>query len=127
MKDGQGTVIDPVSGAEFKPEDSGYAKVAIAQRVFEFGEDGGGEVELEQGFYAPYMIVNSTAEEWLVENPTNFPHFDSFAYSPFMAADGSNFKYEHLALLGDNTFGFEDRRIAESDFDFDDIVMHVDF
>ncbi|GAB4536865.1 MAG: hypothetical protein Tsb0014_25020 [Pleurocapsa sp.] len=127
MEDGQGTVVDPVSGAEFKPEDSGYAAAAIAQRVFEFSEDGGGEVELEQGFYAPYMIVDSTAEEWLVKNPTNFPHFDSFAYSPFMAADGSDFKYEHLALLGDNTFGFEDRRIAVSDFDFDDIVMHVDF
>lgn len=125
--DGQGTVVDPISGTELTPEDDGYLTAAISQRVFEFGKDDSGSVELEAGFYAPYIVVNATAEQWALSNPTNFPHFDSFAYVPFLAADGSEFKYEHLALLGDNTFGFEDTRIAISDFDFDDMIMQVSF
>ncbi len=127
IEDGQGTVIDPLNGSALSPEDDGYIAAAIRSRVFEFDKNGGGSVELEKGFYAPYVVVDATAEEWLVSNSTNFPHFDSFAYSPFMAADGPDFDYEHLALLGDNTFAFEDRRIAVSDFDFDDIIMQVEF
>ena len=127
IEDGQGTVIDPLNGSKLSPEDQGYIAAAIRARVFEFDKNGGGSVELAKGFYAPYVIVDATAEEWLQSNPTNFPHFDNFAYSPFMSADGSDFHYEHLALLGDNTFAFEDRRIAVSDFDFDDIIMQVGF
>jgi hypothetical protein len=127
IEDGQGTVVDPMSGSKLSPEDNGYIAAAIRARVFEFDKNGGGSVELEKGLYAPYVVTDTTAEEWLLSNPTNFPHFESFAYSPFMAADGTDFDYEHLALLGDNTFGFEDRRIAISDFDFDDIIMQVEF
>ncbi len=34
--------------------------------------------------------------------------------------------YDRITLLGDNVFAFEDQLIAESDYDFNDIIMKVD-
>lgn len=127
IEDPQGTIIDPLTGSKLVPSDEGYAVAAIRQRIVEFDKNGGGSVELADGFYAPFLIVNNTAEQWLVENPNNFPLLDTFAYFPFLSANGGSFDFEHIALLGDNTFGFEDLRIAESDFDFDDMIMQINF
>jgi hypothetical protein len=127
IQNGQGTVIDPLTGEELNPSDSGYAAAAIAQRLVELGNNGEGSVTLSPGFYAPYMIVNNNAEQWLLDNPENLVFFDTFAYFPFMSANGGSFDFEHIALLGDNKFGFEDLRIAESDFDFNDMIMSVEF
>ena len=129
LEDGQGTVIsDPVTGETLTPEESGYLAAAISQRVFEFDRNGGGNIELEKGYYAPYIIVNGTAEQWLSSNTNNFYVGDTFAYVPFIDADNTiQVNYDRITLLGDNVFGFEDQLIADSDYDYNDMTMAVNF
>ena len=128
LQDGQGTVIDPVTGETLTPEQSGYLAAAIRQRVFEFDRNGGGNIELEKGYYAPYIIVDGTAEQWLSSNTNNFYVGDTFAYVPFIDADNTiQVNYDRITLLGDNVFGFEDQLIADSDYDYNDMTMAVNF
>ena len=126
LQDGQGTVIDPLTGEEITPEQSGYLEAAIRQRVFEFDRNGGGNIELEKGYYAPYIIVNGTAEQWLNSNTNNFYVRDTFAYVPFIdAGKTAQTNYDRVTLLGDNVFAFEDQLISESDYDYNDMIMKV--
>ena len=133
LEDAQGTVAirDPETDEileEFTPDQSGYLEAAISQRVFEFDRNGGGNIELEQGYYAPYIIVNGTAEQWLDSNKNNFHALDTFAYVPFIdnGTTGQT-NYDRVTLLGDNVFGFEDQLIALSDYDYNDMILKVDF
>ena len=90
--------------------------------------NGGGNIELEKGYYAPYIIVNGTAEQWLNSNTNNFYAKDTFAYVPFIDADNTiQVNYDRITLLGDNVFGFEDQLIADSDYDYKDMIMTVNF
>ncbi|MDJ0899227.1 MAG: choice-of-anchor L domain-containing protein [Xenococcus sp. MO_188.B8] len=152
LEDAQGTVAIRNSEGEvveeFTPDQSGYLEAAISQRVFEFDRNGegyikleedgseedsyvpyiGGNIELEQGYYAPYIIVNGTAEQWLDSNTNNLHALDTFAYVPFID-DGTTGQtnYDRVTLLGDNVFGFEDQLIALSDYDYNDMILKVDF
>ncbi|ELS04388.1 hypothetical protein Xen7305DRAFT_00041210 [Xenococcus sp. PCC 7305] len=128
LENAQGAVFDPVTEELLTPDQNGYLVAAIRQKVFEFDSNGGGNVTLEEGYYAPFMIVDGTAEEWLASNPNNFYIRDTFAYVPFIEAENSvQVDYDRITLLADNMFGFEESLIGESDFDFDDIVLMVDF
>jgi hypothetical protein len=63
--------------------------------------------------YAPYLVING--------NPgfdNNFV-YTSFAQSNFARAD-------HVRLLADNTFGFEDL-FFNSDNDFNDVIVQASF
>ena len=148
LENAQGTVIDPLNGEELTPDQQGYLEAAISQRVFEFDRNGegyikseedgseeddyvpyiGGNIELEKGYYAPYIIVNGTAEQWLSSNTNNLHALDTFAYVPFID-DGTTGQtnYDRVTLLGDNVFGFEDQLIALSDYDYNDMILKVDF
>ena len=139
LENAQGTVLDQDTGETFTPDQQGYLAAAIRQRVFEFDSKGGGSIELEKGFYAPYIIVNGTAEQWLNSNagpssnpnsfyPPNFYTLDTFAYVPFINADNAaQTNYDRITLLADNTFAFEDQLINDSDYDYNDMVLKVDF
>ena len=107
LADASGSVIDPNTGEILTPGADGYAQAALAQSIIQFGEDEQVDsFNLEGGFiYAPYILTG-----------------DGTPYFPFIGAneDGS----DHLRLLADNTFGYEDG-INNSDFDFNDLVFRV--
>ncbi|MGK7895663.1 MAG: choice-of-anchor L domain-containing protein [Xenococcus sp. (in: cyanobacteria)] len=127
LENAQGAVFDSVTEQILTPDQNGYLAAAIRQRVFEFDSSNGDAIELEKGYYAPYIIVGATADEWLNSNPTNFYAQDSFAYVPFIDADSTGqTNYDRVTLLADNIFAFEEELIAETDFDFNDIIMEVD-
>lgn len=70
--------------------------------------------------YAPFIIPNGTPDQLLDTDSNNDPEI----YFPFIAgnADGA----DHVRLLGDNVFGFEDLP-GGGDNDFNDIVVQIDF
>ncbi|MEM9273352.1 MAG: choice-of-anchor L domain-containing protein [Cyanobacteria bacterium P01_F01_bin.143] len=127
LENAQGAVLDPVTETLVTPDQNNYLATAIGQRVFEFDSNGGGNIELTEGYYAPFIIVGATAEEWLSSNSNNFYAGDTFAYVPFIDSERSiQVNYDRVTLLADNVFGFEDELISEADFDFNDIILTVD-
>ncbi len=73
-----------------------------------------------RSLYAPFIIANGTPEQLLDQDTNNDPEI----YFPFIAgnADGA----DHVRLLGDNVFGFEDLP-GGGDNDFNDIVVQINF
>ena len=127
LENAQGGVFDSVNEKILTPDQNGYLEAAVRQRVFEFDSSNADSVELEKGYYAPYMIVGGTADEWLSSNINNFYARDTFAYVPFInAGSTAQINYDRVTLLADNVFAFEDQLISETDFDFNDIIMKVD-
>jgi VCBS repeat-containing protein len=116
--DGNGTV-------DLLPSDAGYARAAIQQRVPSINlsvADRGTATftaSLEAGFiYMPFLIVDGRPDALLDGNPDN----DSTVYFPFLEANFDGI--DHLRLLGDNTFGFEDLP-GGGDVDYNDLVVQV--
>ncbi|MDZ8104056.1 MAG: DUF4114 domain-containing protein [Nostoc sp. DedQUE12a] len=70
------------------------------------------------GIFAPFIIVDGTPDT-LLDNDSNN---DPAVYFPFLGAnsDGS----DHIRLLGNNTFGFEDLP-SGGDRDFNDLIVKV--
>ncbi|NET00249.1 MAG: tandem-95 repeat protein [Sphaerospermopsis sp. SIO1G1] len=119
-------LVDDETGriGELTPGDRGYAQVAIAQRtVTSFTREGIESAQL-QGLLAPYLIADSSAEDFLDDNPLNFAGEGPLAYFAFGAANPDG--VDHILMLGDNTFGFEDLENG-GDRDFNDIIMRVNF
>ncbi|MEQ9548620.1 MAG: DUF4114 domain-containing protein [Coleofasciculus sp. G3-WIS-01] len=123
----QGDVQDTVTGQLISPDEAGYAEAALAQQVVgDMNRNTGSlQVELEAGtILAPYIIANGTTEEWLATNPTNqrLGYADPTAYFAYLGAnpDGK----DHVRLLGENKFGFEDV-FGGGDLDYDDITVQV--
>ncbi len=110
------------------PGDDGYVAAALERQMLTDLDlrvaDGATENfsgTLDVGFlYAPFIISNGTPEQLLDENSNNDPEI----YFPFIAgnADGA----DHVRLLGDNVFGFEDL-LRGGDNDFNDIVVQIEF
>ena len=118
--DGNGTV-------DFRPGDPGYAKAAIQQRLTSLdlivANQGTAKItgQLEGGsIYAPFLIANGRPEALLEGNQNN----DPAVYFPFLGANADG--VDHVRLLGDNTFGFEDLP-GGGDGDFNDLVLQVKF
>lgn len=118
--DGNGTV-------DLGPGDPGYAKAAIQQRVNSLDLIVANQAtatitgQLEGGsIYAPFLIANGRPEALLDGNPNN----DPAVYFPFLGANADG--VDHVRLLGDNTFGFEDLP-GGGDGDFNDLVLQVKF
>jgi len=68
--------------------------------------------------FAPFIIVNGTHDAILDSNPNN----DPAVYFPFLGANTD--KVDHIRLLANNTFGFEDLP-SGGDFDYNDIIVKV--
>ena len=125
--------IDDISGTVggFSPGDSGYAKAAIENRVTDLSLsvsnnsiasingifDGG-------ALYAPFIISNGTIDDFLNFNSDNAGTGRAVSYFAYTSAnpDGA----DHVRLLGNNTFGFEDLP-GGGDLDYNDIIFQVNF
>ena len=108
VENASGAVLDS-QGNLVNPGDEGYAEAALAASVVEFGEsDGNVTTSLAGGFiYAPYVLADGET-----------------GYFPFVDGNGDGF--DHLRLLADNTFGFEDT-VGGGDASFDDFTFEVYF
>ncbi|MGF1523533.1 MAG: DUF4114 domain-containing protein [Leptolyngbyaceae cyanobacterium] len=132
IEDTNGAVRDPLTGALIDPSDqANYAQAALRQTLevsqgFSFDADAeNDEFVVSGGFLmASFIIADGTVEEFLTENPTNALLDDTpAAYFSVIGAnpDGA----DHVRLLGDNTFGFEDLP-GGGDQDFNDFVYQLD-
>ena len=109
IADESGTIIDSVTGQTFNPGDQGYAEAALRQSVGQFGEDDTGATITLDGdaMYAPYLLANGNTDD---------------IYFSFLGANSDG--ADHVRLLADNTFGFEDLR-GGGDQSFDDLVVKM--
>ncbi len=121
----QGTVIDPTTGQSFSPGDSGYAQAALQQRInLDINNNTNNlATQLEGGaILAPYIIADGTVEGFLTQNPNNQQGQGPLAYFAYLGANSD--RVDHIRLLGDNTFGFEDKS-GGGDRDYNDIVFRA--
>ncbi|WP_225225502.1 DUF4114 domain-containing protein [Komarekiella delphini-convector] len=68
--------------------------------------------------FAPFIIVDGSPDALLDSNPNN----DPAVYFPFLGANTD--KTDHIRLLGNNTFGFEDL-LNGGDRDYNDVIVRV--
>ena len=123
IEDTNGTVLDEFGNA-LTPTDQGYAEAAVRRRVIEITEGTTGTQEIgSSSLLAPFIIADGTVEEFLNNNPDN-QSGDAIAYFSFLGANPDG--VEHIRLLEDNTFGFEDL-FGGGDNDFNDITFRADF
>jgi hypothetical protein len=123
VNNAQGQVTDPTTGATLSPGDAGYARAAMRLRVATVDRNGSSPINLTGGkLLAPFLIANSTVDNFLAVNPTNQSRVDTVAYFAYLGANPD--RQDHIRLLGDNTFGFEDLA-GGGDKDFNDIVAQV--
>ena len=128
VEDKQGRVIDPLTSVEFKPGEAGYIQTALRnsqQFGISFAESSDDLTGVLSGghLYAPFLIANDNLEHKLASLGTN-SNDDSFVYFSYLGAneDGA----DHVRLLGDNTWGFEDSYLG-GDRDFNDVVVQAEF
>ncbi|HEY9710300.1 MAG TPA: DUF4114 domain-containing protein, partial [Oculatellaceae cyanobacterium] len=113
-----GIDVDGDNRIDLRPGDADYAKVAVERRVdFGSGLPGG-------GFLAPFLIANGTPEQFLAQNSSNQQGGFPLAYFSFLGANSDG--VDHVRLLADNTFGFEDK-FGGGDLDCNDLVVKVAF
>ncbi|BAZ47469.1 phytase [Nostoc sp. NIES-4103] len=111
--------------ADILPTQADYAQAAVNARVpgidltAKNNSTATYTATFQPGFiFAPLIIANGTPDAILDNNPNN----DKPVYFPFL---GANYQQiDHISLLGDNIFGFEDI-INGGDKDFNDMIVHV--
>ncbi|MBC5793879.1 DUF4114 domain-containing protein [Sphaerospermopsis sp. LEGE 00249] len=109
------------------PGQTGYGEAAVKNRVgginLSVGNQGQASFtgQFEGGsIFAPFLIVNGTPDQLLDSNPNNNPAI----YFPYLGANSD--KVDHVRMLGNNVFGFEDLTNG-GDKDFNDIIVSVKF
>jgi hypothetical protein len=109
--------------ADILPGQAGYIQAAIQARVA--GIDLKVSNQATANFsatltagsiFAPFIIVNNDISALLDNNTSNDPAI----YFPYIGANAD--KTDHIRLLGDNIFGFEDLPNG-GDFDYNDIIV----
>ena len=123
LENEQGAVLDPVTGELLNPEDEGYTQAAIRSSQ-EYGmsfdrNSSDFNATVEGGYlFAPFLIADGTVSEILDNNLGN----DQPVYFAYMQANSDGF--DHIRLLGDNTWGFEDLA-GGGDGDYNDIAIQA--
>lgn len=127
ITDSSGAITDPLTGATLRPGDSGYTQAALRYRISGIdlevaNQSTATSSSLMQGgsIFAPFIVANGSPEQILDSNPSN----DVFVYFPFIAANSDGI--DHIRLLADNTFGFEDLP-GGGDLDYNDMIIAVSF
>ena len=126
VDDQQGTVQDLLTGNSLSPGNEGYVQAALANRV---GLDLTGQngqatqfsTELPTGkLLSTFLVANGTVEALLDTDAFNDPavYFNHIGAN----TDGK----DHIRLLGDNLFGYEDLP-GGGDMDFNDAIVKVSF
>ncbi|MBF2067776.1 MAG: 5'-nucleotidase C-terminal domain-containing protein [Calothrix sp. C42_A2020_038] len=108
--------------ADITPGQAGYAQAAMNARVTDVNlsvaNQGTANINdklLAGGsIYAPFLLTDGRTIEQVIAGQTDR------AYFVFGAANPD--KVDHVRLLGDNTFGFEDL-FGGGDFDFNDVIV----
>jgi len=122
----QGAVRDPVSGRLVQPGDEGYKAVAMKQLVSEINlqrNTGTLITQLETGtLLAPFIVANGTIEQVAGKGAKSLSQ-EPEVYFAFGAANSD--KAQHVKVLGNNQFVFEDLK-GGGDKDFNDFVFRVD-
>jgi Domain of unknown function (DUF4347)/FG-GAP-like repeat/Domain of unknown function (DUF4114)/FG-GAP repeat len=115
---GDGTV-------DLRAGDAGYTQAAINGRLagIDLTVSNQGTATFSGTFkpgslFAPFIIANGRPEAILDSNASN----DPAVYFPFLGANSSN--ADHIRLLGNNTFGFEDLP-GGGDKDYNDVIVKV--
>ncbi|MBE9070515.1 DUF4114 domain-containing protein, partial [Leptolyngbya cf. ectocarpi LEGE 11479] len=108
-----GIVVDPLLGTELRPGDSGYKEAALARQL---------EVELtgennQVSNFAATLTGGQFLSSFLIIDSG-----DATAGEILFSHAGANNNNNHVQLLGDNVFGFEDI-IGLGDRDFNDVVV----
>jgi Cadherin-like domain/Domain of unknown function (DUF4114) len=119
IEDAQGTI--KVGTNLLKPTDAGYRAAAVQGRIAGIdlvganGQNVTSNASLQGGaLYAPLLIVNSATAN------ANF----SNVYTAYSLGNAD--LVDHVRLLGDNTFGFEDMA-GGGDRDFNDVIVKATF
>jgi 2',3'-cyclic-nucleotide 2'-phosphodiesterase (5'-nucleotidase family) len=115
--------IKLANGSVLKAGDSGYARAAVQSRIsgIDLAVSNQGSADFNDksvtggSIFAPFIISNGTADQFLNGQVSN-------AYFAYLGANSS--KVDHIRLLGDNTFGFEDLP-GGGDLDYNDIIVKV--
>jgi VCBS repeat-containing protein len=122
-----GSVFDPTSQKTLTPTDAGYLQAALRNAVIGVNLSTPNQTittttaTLNKGtLLAPIIVVNGTKDALLDNNASN----DPAAYTSFIL--GNQDKVDHIRLLGDNTFGFEDLA-GGGDRDYNDIIVKATF
>jgi hypothetical protein len=119
--------VDDASGKidTLNPGDAGYAQAALGRNVILYNKTAGNATPSIEGggILAPYAIANGTPQSFLDRNPTNQGNGNlPQAYFGFVGANPD--KLQHIQLLGDNKFGFEDA-FGGGDRDFNDVTAQI--
>jgi VCBS repeat-containing protein len=127
IQDESGTVIDTATNQTFKPTDSGYIQAALRNAVVNVNLSTPNQttttstaVLAKGSLFAPIIVVNGSKDALLDNNAGN----DPAAYTVFKLGNAD--KFDHVKLLGDNTFGFEDLP-GSSGADYNDIIVQGSF
>jgi hypothetical protein len=107
------------------PTQAGYAQAAVRNRVagidLEVTNQGTAtftDKQLKGGtIFAPFLIANGSIDQVLNGQTSQ-------VYFAYLGANAD--KVDHVRLLGNNTFGFEDL-FGGSDLDYNDIIVNVKF
>jgi Domain of unknown function (DUF4114) len=118
------TVDDPTGKiGNLNPNDPGYARAAIDRSFASYDKNTKTTTTQITGgnIFAPYLIANGNVQDLLTKNPNNLatdgvPH----AYFGYIGANSD--RIEHIRLLGDNQFAFEDT-LGGGDRDFNDATI----
>lgn len=110
---------------DFLPGQTGYIQAAIQGRVtgIDLTVNNQGTATYTGIFqpssiFAPFIIVDGRPDAILDSNLNN----DPAVYFPFLGANAD--KVDHIRLLADNTFGFEDLPNG-GDKDYNDVILRV--
>jgi Domain of unknown function (DUF4114) len=115
--------VDDIDGriGEFKPGDNGYAIAALNRSVMNMTK---GDVNTNKAFtgnslLAPYLVANGTVQDVLTGTKLGqIPQ----VYFSYMGANSDG--QDHVRLLGDNKFAFEDQ-FGGGDRDFNDAIVQL--
>lgn len=120
-----GIDINDDGQADILPGQTGYTQAAISNRVtgIDLTVNNQGTASYSgslpsNSLFAPFIIINSSLETILDNNFNN----DPAVYFPFLGANPN--KVDHIRLLANNVFGFEDLPNG-GDQDFNDVIVQV--
>ncbi|MBD2177762.1 esterase-like activity of phytase family protein [Pseudanabaena sp. FACHB-1998] len=117
--------IKKADGSIVSVGQSGYTQAAISNRVAGIDLSVGDQaIATSSGIFAagsifaPFIIINNRPDAILDNNPNN----DPAVYFSYLGANSDGI--DHVRLLGNNTFGFEDLP-SGGDFDYNDFIVKV--
>jgi uncharacterized repeat protein (TIGR01451 family) len=119
-----GIDVDADGTVDFRPGDSGYAQAAIKNRVagIDLRVDNQGTASFTDktltggSIFAPFILTNGRTVDQVLNGQVDQ------AYFGYLGANAD--QVDHIRLLGNNVFGFEDLA-GGGDKDYNDVVLRV--